>query len=442
MTLRIFWLTSRPSRQGLSTLLLPAVAFALVGLLLSVVIGGAQTFWTWEAYPGTVYQLLAVIAIALLVVPLLSLGAAAARLSARRRDDRLATLRLIGATARTTAALTILESGLVAFAGSLVGILLGYAVSPLVGRIRFRDEALGTDGVMLPVWVAAAVLAALVLVAVGSSLVSLQRVIVTPLGVVLNQEAPRIGAKGILVGIGGILLASFLLGNMTAFGSMLAVIIGFGLAFGIAVLVLDAVGPWLTAVVARRKLARSERPADMLAARNLLESPRAAWRQISGVAMSSFVAVVAGAGLALIKVLERENLGADDAMLVADIRTGVLITVIGTFLMVACTVGVNQAAQILDRRDVLRSLHLVGAPLAVQDAARRKAVLSPLLLASLGSVLVAAVVMFPLVGTALLIAPLTLGAISGSVLLGIALVLLSLLATRPLLRSTATTVGD
>ena len=45
-----------------------------------------------------IYQALAVIALVLLVVPLVSLGGAAARLSARRRDDRLATLRLLGAT--------------------------------------------------------------------------------------------------------------------------------------------------------------------------------------------------------------------------------------------------------------------------------------------------------------------------------------------------------
>ena len=42
---------------------------------------------------------------------------------------------------------------------------------------------------------------------------------------------------------------------------------------------------------------------------------------------------------------------AQSRMLVSDIRTGVLITIVASFLMVACSAGVNQAAAILDRRD-------------------------------------------------------------------------------------------
>ena len=55
-----------------------------------------------------------------------------------------------------------------------------------------------------------------------------------------------------------------------------------------------------------------------------------------------------------------------------DIRTGILITVVGSFLMVACSVGVNQAAGILDRGELYRSLDMLGMPVATMDAARRR----------------------------------------------------------------------
>ena len=98
MILRIAWMLARPSATGVATVALPLVAFATVTALLLTVIGGAQTFFSWSDGDAIIYQASAVIALVLLVVPLTSLGAAASRLSARRRDDRLATLRLLGAT--------------------------------------------------------------------------------------------------------------------------------------------------------------------------------------------------------------------------------------------------------------------------------------------------------------------------------------------------------
>ncbi|BDZ38455.1 hypothetical protein [Microbacterium suwonense] len=96
MNPRVLALLLRPSRDQLAVIALPAIAFALVTTLLLAVIGGAQKFWTWTDADAGLYQALAAIALVLLVVPLATLGGAAARLSARRRDERLSTLRLLG----------------------------------------------------------------------------------------------------------------------------------------------------------------------------------------------------------------------------------------------------------------------------------------------------------------------------------------------------------
>lgn len=209
--------------------------------------------------------------------------------------------------------------------------------------------------------------------------------------------------------------------------------------FAIALLALDLIGAWVLAMFGRAKAKRAQRPAELIAARLVLESPRAAWRQVSGVAMSSFMAVFAGSGIALMGMAEAEG-GATgstglERYLVSDIRTGIAITVIGTFLMVACSVGVNQAAQILDRRDVARSLDLMGTPLEVQDRARRQATMLPLLLASVGSAVLAAVLLFPLVGIAAIVAPLSLAVMLATIAVGVLVVVGALVATRPLLRA-------
>ena len=88
---------------------------------------------------------------------------------------------------------------------------------------------------------------------------------------------------------------------------------------------------------------------------------------MSGVAVASFFAVFAGAGIALLGMAPNStDLSGSEQYLLADIRTGVSIVAVGTFAMVACTVGVNQAAQILDRADISRSFCVMGAPLELQ----------------------------------------------------------------------------
>ena len=83
--LRIAWLLNRPGTSGQSAALLPAVSFAVVTTLLLTVLSGALSFLQWGDQEGDLYLLLACFALILLVLPLVTLGGSAARLSARRR---------------------------------------------------------------------------------------------------------------------------------------------------------------------------------------------------------------------------------------------------------------------------------------------------------------------------------------------------------------------
>lgn len=429
--LRLAWLFARRGAADRSTVVLPVVAFAVVTALLLIVAGGAQAFFSWRDGNAFLYQALAVIALALLVVPLAALGGSAARLSARRRDDRLAGLRLLGATTGTVAALTVIESTALAVVGALAGIVVYLPAVPLVGLIPFRGEPLGASVLLGPGWIALAVAGIGALAAVSAA-VGLRGVAVSPLGVRTRQEAPRLHWVRLLIGVAvvaGTFAAMSALQLASGFGVVLAIL---ALGFGGTVAVLNLVGPWILRLIASGQAKRARTVRKLLAARTVLESPKAAWRQVSGVAMTSFMGVFAGVGVGLLDAAGGQS-DPESRELLADIRTGVVITVVASFLMVACSVGVNQAAAILDRRDLYVSLDRIGMPVAEMNGVRGRAVLSPLRITTIGSAVTAAIVVFPLTGLALLIAPLSLVTIACCLVAGVLLVWGGLLSTRPVL---------
>ncbi|MFB7250517.1 permease [Microbacterium sp. NPDC056234] len=432
MNPRVLALLLRPAPRAGAVIALPVVAFGIVTALVLTVTGGAQTFWTWTDPDGVVYQALAAIALVLLVVPLAGLGGAAARLSARRRDERLSTLRLLGVSPTGVTVATVIESVMLAAVGAAAGVLGYLALSPAIGLIPFRGEPLGWTGVLLPAGTIALVVLGVLLLAAISAVVGLRRVVISPLGVRMRTDVPK---AHWMRAVGGVLIVAAAFVAMQIFpglGGILVTIVVVAGLFAVGLAVLNLIGPWAVAVQARRQLRRAESADRLLSARLVLESPKTAWRQVSGIAMASFMAVFAGSGVAVMDTMSASSNPADLA-LVVDIRTGLIITLIGSFLMVAASVGVNQAAEILDQRDLHRSLHRLGMPVQTLDTARRRAVMSPLLLTTLGSALCAAVLIFPLIGIALIVAPLSLATIAVVIAVGITLVWASTRVTRPVL---------
>ncbi|GAA2927191.1 FtsX-like permease family protein [Microbacterium luteolum] len=433
MNANVLALLLRPAPGQNSVLALPVVAFGVVTTLVLTVIGGAQSFWGWTDEFAPVYQALAAIALVLLVVPLVSLGGAAARLSARRRDERLSTLRLLGVSPAGVTVATVAESVLVAGAGAVVGVLGHLAISPLVGMIPFRGEPLGFGAVFLSPLHIVAVFGGVLVLAAGSAIIGLRRVVISPLGVRTRSSVSSVHWIRAVIAAGAVAIAFVLIKVFPSVGSLVATIAVLAGVFGAVLAVLNIVGPWVLKVSASRQLRRAEQPERLLAARIVLDSPKTAWRQVGGIAMASFMAVFAGTGVALLDVMGGEGATASDIALADDIRTGLVITLIGSFLMVAASVGVNQASDVLDQRELHRSLHHLGMPLETVDRARRRAIMSPLLVTAIGSALCAAVVVFPLVGIALITAPLSLLTIAAVVAVGIGVVWASTWATRPLL---------
>jgi hypothetical protein len=433
MNARVLTLLLRPAKGENAVLALPVVAFGVVTALVLTVVGGAQSFWTWTDDYAPVYQALAAIALVLLVVPLTNLGGAAARLSARRRDERLSTLRLLGVTPMGVSVATVIESVLVAASGAAAGAVVHLATAPLVGLIPFRGTALGTDAVMLSPLSILAVVGGVLLVAAGSAVLGLRRVIVSPLGVRMRTTVSTVHWFRAIIGISVLALVFVLVKVFPSVAGLAVTIIVLAALFAVALAVLNVIGPWVLKVSASRQLRRAERADRLLAARLVLDSPKAAWRQVSGIAMASFMAVFAGTGVALMNVMNSGEATDADAALAVDMRTGLVITLVASFVMVAASVGVNQAASVLDQRDLHRSLHHLGMPLDTVDSARRRAIMSPLLVTAIGSATCAAVLVFPLLGIALITAPESLLTIGIVLAVGIGIVWASTRATRPLL---------
>lgn len=425
--LRILWLVTRPGARSTAVLLLPVIAFAVTTALLLTVAGGTMMFFSWNDR-DVLYPALGAIACTLLVVPLVSLSGVAARLSARRRDDRLATLRLLGAGSAAVTVLAVVESTALAAVGAAVGIVLHLLLVPLVGLLPFGGSPVGAAALFLHPAAVLLVAGGVVAVAAASSVIGLRRVRITPLGVRARTDAPPLRWGPILIGI-GVIVAAVLVLQVAPGDLMLSIVVICG-ALAAVIAVLNLIGPWVLGVIGRVQLRTATSAAALVAARGVLEDPKAAWRQVSGVAMTSFIAVVGGVGLARVDAV------GDVDPIMPDIRTGILLTLAVSFVMVACTVGVSQAAAILDRRETWINLDRAGMARPTMTAIRHRQVLMPLVATVVVSVTVGGVLVVPLVGADVLTEPLSLLVVAACFGIGFACVLAALKATGPVLRRT------
>ncbi|MFG1705232.1 FtsX-like permease family protein [Nonomuraea sp. M3C6] len=228
------------------------------------------------------YRALTLVASVLMVVPLLVFGGAAARLTVARRDQRLAALRLVGATPGQVIRMTVAEAVLVALAGVLLGAAVYAAAAPLLAGISIGGGPWFVADLFPGPLVLAAVLVAVPLLVGLSAVAGLRRVVVSPLGVAKRQTPPAMRFVRVLA-----LLAVLAAFPVLSRGSSVALV---AVALGLAFLCLNLAGPWVVGLIGRITAASARRPARLLAGRRLVDDPRSAWRTVSGVALTGFVA--------------------------------------------------------------------------------------------------------------------------------------------------------
>ncbi|GAA2206468.1 hypothetical protein GCM10009850_019260 [Nonomuraea monospora] len=228
------------------------------------------------------YQALSLVASVLMIVPLLVFGGAAARLTVARRDQRLAALRLIGATPGQVIAMTVAEAVIVALAGALAGAVVFALSVPLLAMIEMQGGPWFAADLFPGPLVLAGVLVAVPLLLGLSAVAGLRRVVVSPLGVAKRETPPAMRFVRVLA-----LLAVLIAFPVLTRGTSVAIV---AVALTLAFLCVNLVGPWVVGLIGRITAATARGPARLLAGRRLVDDPRSAWRTVSGVALTGFVA--------------------------------------------------------------------------------------------------------------------------------------------------------
>ncbi|MGI6878353.1 FtsX-like permease family protein [Microbacterium sp. gxy059] len=437
MSVRAGLLLTRPRAQSATVAALQIAASAATTLLAFAVALLARAFWSVPS-DEIGYPILAAGLVGVLLVPLATLGTATARLGARSRDDRLATLRLLGATAGRVRRLAVAEATLFAGIGVLAGSVASLALPAALGLLSVFGRPLDPLQLRLPWWLIVGIPPALVLVAALSALLGLRRVVLSPLGVRTRQDAPRLSWLRVVVALAVLGGAVLVVQTVSPSWGVAAAIGALGLAVLALMAVLGVVGPFACSAIARLVARRTPDPARLVAARGIEDDPRAAWRGVSALALATFILIPAGSLLGYLDTIarsqSREIMTEDQLLLFGDARTMLVVLVAVAFLIVACQAAITQTAAVLEGRELHVALDRIGMPRARLERARRLRATLPAAVAVIGSAAAAVAFAFPLVFIAVAVAPLFVVAIVAVLALGLLLIRAGAAVASPALR--------
>jgi hypothetical protein len=220
--------------------------------------------------------------------PILILVGTATRLAAARREERYAALRLVGATSRQISVISSVDAVISSLLGAVLGIVVFLALQPwlagtaITSQKYFSSEVTPTAAGYLVVLISVPAASAI------SSLLSLRRVRISPLGVTRRamRRAPTAWALApLLIGV-ALFIAGLAMTNKqriapATFLGLIVILIGLVIA-----------GPWLTAQAARLLTRFMAGAPALLAARRIGDNPWAAFRSVRGLVLAVFLGTV------------------------------------------------------------------------------------------------------------------------------------------------------
>ncbi|HEX2770840.1 MAG TPA: FtsX-like permease family protein, partial [Micromonosporaceae bacterium] len=236
------------------------------------------------ALPETTVDLIMGVIAGGLLFPVLIFIGTATRLSAARREQRFAAMRLVGATPKQISLIAAIEAAAAAVAGTALGFVLFFAFRGSLANIPFTGMPFFPDDMSLTVLDILLVALGVPAGAAVAAWISLRRVRISPLGVSrrVTPRPPR-AYRLIPLVLGLAVLAFAIVHRPETSDGQTAVFLP-GLLLIMAGLVLA--GPWLTMVGARVMARRASRPATLIAARRLADNPKAGFRAISGIMLA------------------------------------------------------------------------------------------------------------------------------------------------------------
>jgi hypothetical protein len=236
-----------------------------------------------------------VVALALLT-PLLIFIATATRLSAARREQRFAAMRLVGARPRQVSVIAAVESTVAATAGVAAGFGLFFLLRIPLAGVPFTGEPFFPADLSLSLTDVLLVAIGVPVAAALAARLALRRVNISPLGVSrrVTPKPPR--AWRVLPLVAGLAELGFFVvhGRPQSVGGQIQALVPGTLLILVGLVI---AGPWLTMAGARIMARRTSRPGALIAARRLADDPRAAFRAVSGLVLTLFITTVAVAGI-------------------------------------------------------------------------------------------------------------------------------------------------
>jgi hypothetical protein len=229
-----------------------------------------------------------------LLFPILVLIATATRLSAARREERYAALRLIGATPRQINLIASVDAIVGAICGTVMGIGVFLALRSLSLNLALTGNRFFSHDVTPTVLGYLGMLVGVPMAAAAATLWSLHRVRISPLGVSrkTTPTAPKVWQ------VIPLLLGIVLFIGVTALTESRDPTAPIAIPGFVLIMVgLITGGPWLTMQAARLMSRLARHAPTLLAARRLGDNPQAAFRSVSGLALAVFMGTVI-AGLA------------------------------------------------------------------------------------------------------------------------------------------------
>jgi len=233
---------------------------------------------------------LAILALVLLFPVLVFIGTAT-RLSAARREQRFAAIRLAGATLRQVAVISAVEAVVAALAGVAVGFCIFFLIEPALVLVPFTGQSLNAGDLSIGLVDILVVVIGVPAAAVVVARVALRRVRISPLGVTrrVTPSPPRIyRVLPLLAGV-AVLVYFVAVGRPASAGGQIQAYL---VAFFLIMVGLVTSGPWLTMVGSKVMASRTRRVPLLLAGRRMSDNPRGSFRAISGLILAIFVTSV------------------------------------------------------------------------------------------------------------------------------------------------------
>jgi hypothetical protein len=240
---------------------------------------------------STMDLILSVVALAILT-PVLIFIATATRLSAARREQRFAAMRLAGATRRQVSLLAATESTAAAVLGVAAGFGIFFLLRVPVAGIPFLGQPFFPSELTLSLANVLVIVIGVPVAAAIAARLALHRVHISPLGVARRATPKPPRAWRVVPLLAGLAELGFwtIHGHPASIGGQVQAFVS---SFLLIIVGLMIAGPWLTMAAARAMARRTSRPATLIAARRLADDPRAAFRAVSGLVLALLITTAA-----------------------------------------------------------------------------------------------------------------------------------------------------